>query len=232
MVTIIIPSYNERANMPPLLERLEAVRPQLAEPLEVLVVDGGSPDGTAREAQRLLGARGGGRVIVLPGCRDLSAAVARGAQEASGDALGVMDADLSHPPELLVQMLPALRSGADVVVASRYVAGGGVADWPWLRRLLSRMANGLARPLVPIADATSGYFLCRSELLRGTAASSRGFKILLELLATTRVRQVREIPYVFTDRARGRSKLGWKVTGWYVLQLMRLYGSRWRRRLA
>ena len=137
-----------------------------------------------------------------------------------------MDADLSHPPELLPELVAPIRAGQDMTVASRYVPGGGIRDWPWSRRLLSWLGTTLVRPLVPVADATSGYFAARAELLKRLTRPPRGFKILLEILVQLRVRRVREVPYVFTDRRHGASKLKGRVLWWYLGQVLRLYGMR------
>ena len=198
MLSIIIPTYNERENMEPLLKRLDAVRSNLQDPMEILVVDGGSQDGTVACAQHYLADRSLGRVIAISDRPSLVAAVGEGIRQARGEVIGVMDADLSHPPELLPTLIRAVRAGAQVAVASRYVPGGGVANWPWSRRLLSCAGNLLARPLVPVADARSGYFVCRAELVKQRPLEVHGFKVLLQLLVQRRVQEVNEVPYLFT----------------------------------
>jgi dolichol-phosphate mannosyltransferase len=154
---------------------------------------------------------------------DLAPSVLIGVEQASGDLIGVMDADLSHPPELLPALVKAVRSGAQVAVASRYIPGGRIVNWPWTRRFLSWAGNVVARPLVQVADATSGYFVCPAELVRALPRCPQGFKILLELLVRNRVRTAQEVPYVFVDRRSGRSKLRLKTLGRYALQLAALY---------
>ena len=227
MLSVIIPTREERDNIEPILRRLSAVRSALDEPMEVLVVDHGSQDGTAACAADVLSREGlDGQVIADDGPRDLIRAVLVGARAARGERIAVMDADLSHPPELLPQLLQAVRAGSRVAVASRYVAGGGVEDWPPARRMLSHAGRWLARPLVPVHDATSGYFVCEAPLLRSLAAGRGGFKILLELLVRQNVRSIREVPYVFKDRQRGTSKLSRRVMWLYMGQLGRLYGHR------
>jgi dolichol-phosphate mannosyltransferase len=227
MVSLIIPTYNEQANVVPLLERVGAIRPTLGEPLEVLVVDGASTDATVALAGHTLERLGLGRVVTLKGRCDLAMAVIEGVQQAGGDVLGVMDADLSHPPELLPALVQAVREGSEIAIASRYVASGGVRDWPWSRRWLSRLGNALARPLVPVHDATSGYFVCQTKLFHRSDIRPSGFKILLELLVQARPTSIREIPYLFVDRASGTSKLTFPTLWCYLKQLVRLYGTRW-----
>lgn len=222
MISIVIPTYNERETIQPLLERLAAVRPQLPGGLEVLVVDDRSSDGTGEAAQEALGRLALGRLLSRPGPRDLSQAVVDGIRQARGQIIGVMDADLSHPPELLPALAAAVREGEEMAVASRYVPGASSTGLSAKRLVLSKTANWLARPLTPVRDATSGYFVARASVLQGMGASPRGFKILLETLVTRCVRRVREVPYVFADRAAGRSKLRASVCGWYLLQVFRL----------
>lgn len=223
MLSLIIPTYEERDNLEPLLTRVQSVRRDLGEPLEVLIVDHHSQDGTGDRARQLMGRLVEGRVIQLTEGRGLARAVIHGIREASGDLIGVMDADLSHPPELLPTLVRAVRAGKTIAVASRYAPGGGVVDWSWRRQILSRAANAMARPLVPVADATSGYFVCQAGFVKSLALSAQGFKILLEILVHGYVRDVCEVPYVFRNRVRGASKLDGRVMWRYLKQLARLY---------
>ncbi len=226
MISVIIPTYQERDNIEPLLRRLAAVRPSLGEPLEVLIVDSNSDDGTADYGRQLFGELIPGRVIALDTQQGLAAAVLEGVRQATGDVIGVMDADLSHPPEVLPLLVRAVRAGNQVAVASRYVRGGRIVNWRWSRRMLSRIGNLMARPLVPVADATSGYFVAETDLLKAIPRSPRGFKILLELLVRGCVHRVDEIPYVFVNRVRGASKLGIRILWLYLMQLGSLYVHR------
>jgi len=204
-VSVVVPAYNERDTLPELVDRLHRA---LGSGYEVVVVDDASPDGTSQVAE-VLGRRYPVRVVRRPGKLGLGSAVLEGARAAFGRFVVVMDADLSHPPETAPQLLAALRSGAEVAVASRYVAGGGVRDWPWRRRLMSRVAVLLARWWLrePRCDPVSGFFGVRRELLLTPSLQGLGYKILLEVLAHHRSRKVVEVPYVFTDRRGGRSKL-------------------------
>ena len=230
MVSLIIPTCEERENIEPLLARLAAVRSRLEEPLEVLVVDSSSQDGTAACARHTLHREALGHVIVASTRCDVAQAVRLGIRQAAGDLIGVMDADLSHPPELLPALVKAIRNeGVQVAVASRYVRGGGLAGWPWHRKVLSRLGNLVVRPLTPVADATSGYFVCEAPLMRSVERPLSGFKVLLEPLVTGRAHRVEEIPYVFTDRQRGASKLRPRILWAYAKQLARLYWERCRR---
>jgi dolichol-phosphate mannosyltransferase len=207
VLSVIIPTYNERESLPGLIQRLSALHDI---PIEVVVVDDASPDGTGTLAEDL--ARQLTlpiRVVHRPGKRGLASAVIDGGSVARGESLTVMDADLSHPPEVLPALFSALAAGAEIAIASRYVAGGGIRGWPPHRRLISRTATALARSLLglKVRDPLSGFFAVRRELLVGTHYLGLGYKLLLEILATHRNRRVVEVPYEFIDRQYGQSKL-------------------------
>jgi dolichol-phosphate mannosyltransferase len=142
-------------------------------------------------------------------------------------ALGAMDADFSHDAEILPRMVQALASdGYDLAIGSRYVPGGGIENWPKRRIITSRVAIALAQPLTPIKDITSGYFLVKRDALEGVALDPIGFKIGLEVIAKARYDRALEVPYVFTDRVAGESKLNRGEIFNYLKQLGRIYGSR------
>lgn len=229
MLSVIVPTYEEKENLHELLTRVLATFARLDEPAELLIVDDNSPDGTAAAAESLAAELKAGervRVLLRTEDRGLAKAVTAGIAAARGDVLAVMDADLSHPPELLTDMLAAIRGGADVAVGSRYVAGGGTVDWPWWRQLISRVAAMLARPLVGFRDTTSGFFALRRASLEGVELKPRGYKIGLEIIARLRRPRVVEVPIVFRDRRFGSSKLSGAVMGAYLVQLGALYRER------
>jgi|GEM_PF-178462 len=229
MLSVIAPTYNECDNVAELIARVLAAFERIAEPAELLVVDDASPDGTAAAVRRCAvehGAVARVRVIERGGARGLARAVLAGFAQARGDVLVVIDADLSHPPELLPDLLAAVRGGADMALGSRYVRGGGTRGWPASRRWLSRAACLLARGITPVRDATSGYFAVRRSALDDLEVRPRGYKIALELLALLRGRRIVEIPFTFTDRRRGHSKLGGAVMTAYLVQLATLYRQR------
>jgi len=230
MLSVVVPTYCERENIRPLIERLATVLGALDEPAELLIMDDSSPDGTAEEARAAAGELGISdrvRVIVRSGNRGLAQAVTEGFREARGDVLAVMDADLSHPPELLPELLAPIRAGrAQATVASRRVPGGGVAGWPLRRRLASYLAGIVARPLIPVRDTTSGFFAIRREAVEGVRLQPRGYKIGLEVLARGKCGAVEEVPFTFTDRRAGASKLGGAVALAYLAQLAALYRFR------
>lgn len=204
-VSVVVPTYNERETLPELVQRVHGA---LQEGYELVVVDDNSPDGTAEVAAELAG-RYPVRVVRRPGKLGLATAVVEGARAATGQVVVVMDADLSHPPETIPDLVQALRRGAHVAVGSRYAAGGAVRDWPLLRRVMSRVAVSLARLWLgeSVRDPISGFFAVRREVLLDGSLEGLGYKILLEVLVRHRGRPVVEVPYVFTDRRGGRSKL-------------------------
>lgn len=220
-LTIVVPTYKEVESLPSLLERIDSVRPQLP-PLEVLIMDDDSNDGTVE----LLAARAEPWVtlVVRKADRGLSAAVLDGFQRARGDFLVCMDADLSHPPEKIVEMLAALDSGCDFAVGSRYLDGGSTADdWGFLRWLNSRVATVLARPFTHISDPMSGFFaLRRATFQRAAELNPVGYKIALELIVKCRCQRVGEVPIHFAQRQFGESKLTLRQQLLYVRHLRRL----------
>jgi glycosyltransferase involved in cell wall biosynthesis len=190
---------------------------------EVIVVDDNSPDGTGDFAERLARHQRIG-VVHRAGKLGLGTAVIEGFEAASAPVVGVIDADLSHPPNLLPRMFAIMQhERADVVVGSRYISGGGTRNWPVSRLVMSRLACRMARGLTPVRDATSGFFLIRRELARGVRISAGGFKICLELLVRGRPETVIEVPYVFTGRTAGQSKMNLKEALGYVVQLRDLH---------
>jgi dolichol-phosphate mannosyltransferase len=232
MLSVIIPTYNERGAIPELLDRLTAAFDHGGLDAEVVIVDDASPDGTADLAEDLAD-RYPVRVLRRPGKLGLASAVLDGLKMARGDLIAVMDADLSHPPEALVPMVAAIeRDGADLVVGSRYVPSGGMEDWPWSRQLVSKIANMLTCGLTAVHDATSGFFIVRRAALEGVPLNPIGFKIGLEVIARARYQRCVEVPYVFTDRKQGFSKFTSREVFSFLKQLAILYSEKWGLRSA
>jgi dolichol-phosphate mannosyltransferase len=223
MLSIIVPTYNESKNLEELLTRLfTALKPNYT-PYEVLVVDDNSPDGTAQVAEALK-SKFELKVIKRPRKIGLASAVLNGFKLATGDILCVMDADLSHPPEVIPEMYKAISSGdADLVIGSRCIEGGGATNWPWFKRFGSTFAQMLAKPITHVNDSTSGFFMIKRSVLEGADINPIGFKILLEILAKGNYSKAKEIAIVFNDREGGRSKLGTKQTMEYLKQLGLMY---------
>jgi len=223
---MVVPTYNERDRLGDLTRALfdSAAAASLA--LELVIVDDNSPDGTGALADELA-AKYRVQVVHRAGKLGLGTAVVAGFAVASAPVVGVMDADFSHPPSLVPRMFTVFRAtGADVLVASRYVPGGSTPDWPFVRRVMSRVACLLARPLSPIRDAASGFFLIRRDIARGVTIKAGGFKICLELIVRGWPQRLIEIPYRFDDRELGESKMSWREAAGYLVQLKDLYGQR------
>jgi dolichol-phosphate mannosyltransferase len=222
-LSIVVPTYNERDRLGDLVAAIcRAYAPEGING-ELIVVDDNSPDGTGEIADELA-QRFRVRVIHRAGKLGLGTAVVEGFQLAAAPIVGVIDADLSHPPQLLPRMLDVMRrTSADVVIGSRYIPGGGTHNWPLSRLIMSRLACVMARPLTPVRDATSGFFLIRRDLARGVRISAGGFKICLELLVRSQPASVVEVPYVFEGRTAGDSKMSLREALGYLVQLRDLH---------
>jgi len=226
-LSVILPTYNERENLPELIAQIR----RLPIEVECIIVDDSSPDGTGELADRLASTDPLIKVIHRPRKAGLASAVYAGLSEASAPYVAVMDADLQHPPHLLTQMLRALEEGYDVVVASRYVRGGGVASWSLLRHIISRVATLLAHLAIPrsrvVKDPMSGYFALKREILESVKIdSSIGYKLLLTILVKGRYSKIKEVPMVFRRRFRGESKLSEKEILAYLKLLLNLLRQR------
>src|SRR5438552_8888741 len=210
LVSIIVPTRNEAENIAPLVEQIVSS----AAPFhEILFVDDDSTDGT-RNAVRLLAASYPIRLIEQDHAEiGLAAAIMSGARAAQGEILLVMDADLSHPPERIKDLLAPLFAGtADIVIGSRYVTGGSTPGWPLWRLLLSRAASMLAYPLTGVRDSMGGFFAIGRSRLVELAPPTSGFKIVFETIVRGNAAlRVCEIPIVFRDRVWGQSKMSLDV---------------------
>jgi len=214
-LTIVVPTFNERANVPILVERLARLLTSCD--WEVIFVDDNSSDGTAAVARAIGETDSRIRCIRRIGRRGLAGACLEGILACQARYVAVMDADLQHDEELLVPMLDALRAGrADVAVASRYLNGGSTAGLSKQRSRVSRGSNAIVRLLlgIDLTDPMSGHFMIRREAFEAIAPSlsSQGFKILLDILATAhgRLRTI-ELPSAFRERQHGESKLDSKI---------------------
>jgi dolichol-phosphate mannosyltransferase len=231
MISIVLPTYNEARSIQEVLRRASEALRKAGEDHELIVVDDASPDRTADLAEALA-SEIPVRVLRRPGRQGLATAVVAGWSIAKGDVLGVMDADLQHPPEVLTHLVGALRNhNADVAIATRSGPGGGSAEnWSWMRRLTSWTARHLAacvlpRTLADISDPMSGMFLVRVRSLEGVRLEPTGYKILLEVLGKAHYRDLVEVPFVFQARSLGSSKLGMRESLQYLAHLGRLARS-------
>jgi len=214
-LSIIVPTFNERANVPLLVERLARLLTSCD--WEVVFVDDNSPDGTAAAVRAIGEADSRVRCIRRIGRRGLAGACLEGMLTSQARYVAVMDGDLQHDEELLVPMLDSLRTGdTDLVVASRYLYGGSAAGLSKQRSRMSRWSNTLVRLLfgIDLTDPLSGHFMLRRDAFEALAPalSSQGFKILLDVLATGRGRlRMIELPTVFRERQHGESKLDSRI---------------------
>jgi dolichol-phosphate mannosyltransferase len=216
-VLVVLPTYNEAENIDHVLRRIRAALPDAG----VLVVDDGSPDGTATMAEKLGAELGHIDVLRRPAKSGLGSAYRAGfawGLERGWDAFVEMDADLSHEPEALPGLIAPLRDGVDLVVGSRYVPGGSIPNWRWHRRLLSQGGNVYAALLLRlhVADSTSGFRAYRAEALRridlgAVRAEGYGFQIEMVHQVLKHGGQVTEVPIRFVDRVEGKSKMSMHI---------------------
>lgn len=226
--SLIIPTYNERENIEMLVKHLSyLLESAIPGDYELIIVDDDSPDRTWEVALALTEYYPCLSVMRRQGERGLSSAVIRGWQVARGRILGVIDADLQHPPEVLLKLLATVQAGNDLALASRHVEGGGVSEWSVIRRFLSRGAQMLGLIILPnvigrVTDPMSGYFLIRREAIASQYLNPKGYKILIEVLGRGSIDTIGEVGYVFQERAQGESKVTWKQYVDYMHHLLRL----------
>jgi dolichol-phosphate mannosyltransferase len=220
-LTVIIPTFREEANIRNIITEVDAVFKKNALNGEILVVDDSSPDNTIAIVNELKTTKENLSLLVRTSDHGLSQSVADGFTHATSDILVVIDADLSHPPALIPKMYEEIRAGSDVVIGSRYMEGGGIKKWPLKRRVISLGATFLGRLLFPdITDPVSGFFAIRKNVVAGAKLKPRGYKILLEVLGKGRWERDREIPFEFSDREIGASKLNAKTITDYAGQVL------------
>jgi dolichol-phosphate mannosyltransferase len=231
-ISVVVPTLNERENIAGLLEAISEALAMVD--FEVIVVDDASTDGTAAAVSEKARRHSNVRLVRREAKMGLSSAVLEGAKLASGDVVVMMDADFSHDPSCLPSLVKELQTGNDVAIGSRYVHGGDVQGWSMHRRAGSLALTWFARAMfgLRVNDPLSGFVAFRREVLRDlpTRFSSRGFKLLLEVLATQPSLRVSEVPITFVDRVRGSSKLDGRELREFFTLCYRLL--RWRARRA
>ena len=228
---VVLPTYQEAENIEAVLRRIRAAAPDA----HVLVVDDGSPDGTAELALKLADDLGGIDVLERPGKSGLGSAYRTGFEwgfERGFDVLVEMDADLSHEPEALPGLLQVVDAGADLVIGSRYVPGGSTPQWPRVRRFLSVWANRYAAAVLGLAvnDATAGFRAYRADVLRRidlshSRADGYGFQVELVYRIVRMGGRIVEVPITFVDRVEGSSKMSLRIVV-EALGLVTLWGVR------
>ena len=229
-VSIIIPTYNESENI---IQVLKSIGEHLPEDIaaEALVVDDNSPDGTGKiiedyitDAYNEIGYTI--EVIHRKTKSGLSSAILDGIQRSTGETIVIMDSDFSHPPKIIPQLIEEIKTSKyDIVIASRFVRGGAINGWSTKRKLISKTAKGIAKAGLGVneSDPMSGFFAFKRKILDGIKFDAIGYKMLLEILVKTKGAKVKEIPYTFTDRTRGSSKLDSSTMLDYVKSVWKLY---------
>ncbi len=226
-VSIIVPTLNEAENIDYLLERVFQVKRSFSLDFDVLFVDSASSDATC---EKVAGWQKREDVSILKRQNNdgLAKAVVAAAGIARGEFVVVMDADLSHPPEVLPELIEPLLDGSwDMVIGSRYTTGGSTPDWPLSRKIGSKLATIPAQLFTHVKDPLAGFFAVERSRLQSLTGSIRGFKIGLEILAAGgRKLRVKEVPIEFCERSYGVSKMNRGVVMDYLAQLMVLAKKR------
>ena len=228
-VSIVSPTFNERDNVLPLVERIS--KTMFDRRYEIIFVDDSSQDGTTEIAEEL-SQKYPVKVLIRDKKLGLASAILTGFEYARGDIIGVIDADLQHPPEAIKQCVEAIeRDYCDIAVGSRYTMGGEIEGWSRSRLLTSKIAILLAKPLVgKVKDPMSGFFFLKRSVIERVALNPTGYKLGLEILVKGNYKEVKEIPYAFQKRKNGVSKLNNKEILLYLRLLKDLYIykiSRW-----
>lgn len=229
-ISIIIPTYNESENIKGILHSIKEHMPKNTI-VEAIVVDDNSPDGTGKIAEDYFESlkektRYTVNVINRKTREGLSSAILNGVQQAKGKIVVVMDSDFSHPPHLIPKLVDVLRqSKTDIVVASRYLNGGSIQGWSIKRKIISKIGTIIAKRGLGIkeSDPMSGFFAFNKEIIKGINFDAIGYKILLEMIVKVKGVSIKEIPYTFSDRTNGKSKLGTKTILEYIHAVGKLY---------
>jgi dolichol-phosphate mannosyltransferase len=224
-LSIIVPTFQEATNLPLLVAEITAAVTPLISDWELIIVDDNSQDGSVEVCEQLRDEGAPIKIVVRTNARGLSSAVVEGFAHAQAPVLLVMDADLSHPADVIPRLYTAVVEGADFVIGSRYIPGGSTDDrWSAYRWLNSKVASILAKPLVSLSDPTAGFFAFPRALLGQCAQLNPvGYKIALEILIKSRACRIQEIPIHFRTRRFGKSKLKLKQQLLYLSHLYSLY---------
>jgi len=229
-LSIIIPTYNESQNI---LKMLESIEEHLPKELvtETIVVDDDSPDRTGDIVDNYIKNRKNNtnhriKIFHRKTKKGLSSAILEGIKHSHGELVLVMDSDFSHPPQIISRVIDELNhSDYDIVIASRYVKGGTISQWPYKRKVMSKVATKISKSGlgINVSDPLSGFFAFKRKIIDGINFDAIGYKILLEMLVKTKDVSVKEIPYTFTDRKLGSSKFNLKTIADYIKAVWRLY---------
>ena len=227
LISIIAPCYNERDNIKEFITGVFELLKSKDLDGELIIVDDDSPDGTGQIAAGMKKDYTNLKVLIRKERLCLSSAVVRGFQTAEGDIMVVMDADLSHPPDVIPRLIEPIKQGKyEMTVGSRYIKGGRAIHWPFKRRIISRAAILLAGAVSRLKDPTSGFFAFKRSVLEGVKLRPKGQKIGLELIAKGNYKNIAEISYVFRERRYGKSKLTINVVRENIIQTLSLTFAR------
>lgn len=223
-VSVIIPTYNESANIEELILRINKTLDEAKINGEIIVVDDNSPDGTGLKVEKLKIQYQNVNLIIRKTQKGLSSAVITGINNAKGNTICIMDADLSHPPEIIPKLIEPIKSGkAELVIASRYITGGKIENWNLKRKIISKVATIFAKLITNLKDPMSGFLAFNKDIINNTNLNPIGYKIGLEIIAKANYKNIIEIPYTFHDRKYGKSKLNLKIIFEYIFQILSLF---------
>jgi dolichol-phosphate mannosyltransferase len=223
---LVVPTLDESGNIEALLNRVVSAMSRSSLPWEVFVVDDQSSDGTPDLVKRFAESEPRVHLLVRTSQRGLAGAITFGWAQSDADLLGVIDADLQHPPELLPTLISRVADGCDIAIASRYIQANSIDGWSPIRAFISRMSllasKPVQRPALAVKDPMSGFFVLRRTCISGLTFQTTGFKLLLEILGRGRIGSVAEVPFKFEPRRQGKSKANLMTAVHYLSLLWRL----------
>jgi dolichol-phosphate mannosyltransferase len=226
-ISVIIPTYNESQNILTILKSVEENLPKELS-LEIIVVDDNSPDRTGQIVDNYIknNFNNSIKIIHRKEKRGLSSAIIEGVQKSLGKLIVVMDSDFSHPPEVINRIIEEFNQfNYDIVIPSRYVKGSIIRQWPYKRKMMSKVATKISKSSlgINVSDPLSGFFAFKRDIIYGINFDAIGYKMLLEMLVKIKDARVKEIPYTFTDRKSGTSKLNLITITDYIKSVWKLY---------
>jgi len=222
--SLIIPTFNESENISILIEQIDLTFSQANIKGEIIIIDDNSPDKTWEVADNLKQKFKNLTVLRRLNKKGLSSAVLDGFQVADSEIIGVIDADFSHPPEKIPELIkPILEGKSDFVIGSRYVEGGSIENWPLNRKIASYIARLFVKGLTDVKDPMSGFFFLNKKIMEDVNISPKGFKIGLELIVKGKYKKLTEVPITFKDRKYGNSKLGVNIILEDTIHIFKLY---------
>jgi dolichol-phosphate mannosyltransferase len=233
LYSVILPTYNERENLPIIFYLIHRIFIKAKLDFEVVVVDDASPDGTRQVAEKLKASYGMISIVSRPGKLGLGTAYKAGLKVAKGDRIILMDADLSHHPKFILPMIQLMNDkNVQIVTGTRYRMGGGVAGWDLKRKIVSKGANTLATFLLDaggVSDLTGSFRLYErhaiEDILPKATCTGYAFQMEIVILANKKGFRIAEVPITFVDRIYGESKLGGKEIVLYIKGLLTLFFS-------